>query len=139
MRGFRWASRLVIAVMIMILTGCGELGVPGRPKPTPTALPPDLAVFEVEAYGGLVPPIVTAFSGPALVVYGDGRVIQFVNEHRPYDSPPAYVITTVSPIAVAEFAAEAEATDVINERTDFGMPEVTDLPFTTVWLRGEER
>ena len=71
------------------------------------------------------------------MVYGDGRVIQFVNEKRPYDSPPAYAITTVSPIAVAEFAAEAEATDVINDRTDFGTPEVTDLPFTTVWLRGE--
>ena len=93
-------------------------------------------MFEVEAYGGLVPPIVVAFSGPALVVYGDGRVIQFVNEKRPYVSPPAYLVATVSPLAVAEFAVEAEAGNVINEHTDFGMPEVTDLPFTTVWLRG---
>ena len=136
MGGFRWASRLIIVVVIMMLTGC-DLEVPGMPKSTPLPLPADQVVFEVEAYGGLVPPIVTAFSGPALVVYGDGRVIQFGDEKRPYDSPPAYVITTVSPIMVAEFAAEAEATDVINDRTDFGTPEVTDLPFTTVWLRGE--
>ena len=136
MGGFRWASRMITVVVIMMLTGC-DLEVLGMPKSTPLPLPADQVVFEVEAYGGLVPPIVTAFSGPALAVYGDGRVIQFGDEKRPYDSPPAYVITTVSPIMVAEFAAEAEATDVINDRTDFGAPEVTDLPFTTVWLRGE--
>ena len=55
MRGFRWASRLIIVFVIMILTGC-DIGVPGRPKPTPTPLPADQAVFQVEAYGGLVPP-----------------------------------------------------------------------------------
>ena len=104
MGGFRWASRMITVVVIMMLTGC-DLEVLGMPKSTPLPLPADQVVFEVEAYGGLVPPIVTAFSGPALVVYGDGRVIQFGDEKRPSDSPPAYVITTVSPIVVAEFAA----------------------------------
>ena len=140
MHGFRWASRLITPVVILVLTGC-HIGVPGQPKTTPTPLPADQAVFQVEAYGGLVPPLVLAFSGPALVVYGDGRVIQFVDENRPYDSPPAYSVSMVNSTAVAEFAAEAEASDLINDRTDFGTPGVTDLPFTTVRLHdaGGER
>jgi hypothetical protein len=121
--------------MIMMLTGCGAQ-VAGEPEPSATPLPADQLVFLVEATGGFVPALNAALQSPALAVYGDGQVIQFDQKKKERDVPAAYTIATVDPLLVAQFAAETEALNLIQEGTDFGHPPVSDMPTTTVQLNG---
>ena len=77
-------------------------------------------MFLVEAGGGFVPVLNAALESPALAVYGDGRVIQYDEKKKERDVPAAYTIAKVDPALVAQFAAETEALNLIQEGTDFG-------------------
>jgi hypothetical protein len=119
--------------MIMLLAGCGaQTG--GGPQPSSTPLPAEQLVFMVEATGGFVPVLHAALQSPALAVYGDGRVIQFDETKKERDVPAAYTVAKVDPLLVAQFAAETEALNLIQEGTDFGAPPVSDMPTTMVQL-----
>lgn len=135
MRRFSWGFRVAGALMIMLLTGCGAQAA-SEPEPSATPLPADQLVFLVEASGGFVPALNAALQSPALAIYGDGRVIQFDQQKKERDVPAAYTIATVDPLLVAQFAAETEALNLIQDGTDFGKPPVSDMPTTTVQLNG---
>ncbi|HSU34419.1 MAG TPA: hypothetical protein VLJ88_02050 [Propionibacteriaceae bacterium] len=135
MRRINWGFRLAGALMIMLLAGCGAQTA-GGPEPSSTPLPPDRLVFLVEATGGFVPALNAALQSPALAVYGDGRVIQYDQKKKERDVPAAYTVAQVDPLLVAQFAAETEALNLIQEGTDFGEPPVSDMPTTTVQLNG---
>ena len=60
----------------MALAGLAVLGVPGGATSSANgALPADQIVFMVDVGGGLIPPVVYAMESPALVMYGDGRIL----------------------------------------------------------------
>ena len=135
MRQFSCGFRVVWVLMVMLLTGCGAQTA-GQPKPSAAPLPADQLVFLVEASGAFVPALDAALQSPALAVYGDGRVIQHDQTKKERDVPAAYTIAKVDPLLVAQFAAETEALNLIQDGTDFGTPGVSDLPTTTVQLNG---
>ena len=83
-----------------------------------------------------MPALHAALQSPALAVYGDGRVIQYDEKKKERDVPAAYTVAKVDPLLVAQFAAETEALNLIQEGTDFGKPPVSDMPATTVQLNG---
>jgi hypothetical protein len=133
--GSTWTARLAAAAMLLTVTACGT-GVVAEPQAAPVTLPADQLIFLVESGGGYVTAVNAALESPQLAVYGDGRVIRFDN-HRDGDQiPVGYTIAKVDPRLVLRFAAQTEALGLIEKRTDFGAPQVADLPYTTVRLHG---
>lgn len=130
-------SRLCLVVLGLLLTaGCSL--VPGpAPKGTPRPLPGDQLVFETQGFGGgLAPPFNLALTGPSLALYGDGRLIVYDEAADNLDVPIAYRLHRVEADRVAELVADAEAADLVKDRTDFGSPGITDAPVTRVQLHG---
>lgn len=132
----RRAAGLGLAGLSVLLAGCavGPLDQPGTAPPAP--LPADQLVFIIETTGGMVPTLDQVLGTASLAVYGDGRVMEADHDRYVEGAPWAYVVSRVDPVAVAEFAADAEARDVVDPATDFGDPPVTDMPVSTVHLHG---
>lgn len=99
-------------------------------------LPSDQPVFTVMSTGGMSPPVVQALDSPSLVIYGDGRVLTMVEPLDIQVVPDRYTVARIDPATVASFVADAESDRLINSRTDFGTPRVTDLPSTWVTVQG---
>jgi hypothetical protein len=109
----------------------------GSAESTPIpALPGDQMVFMVMSSGGMAPAVYQALASPSLAIYGDGRVLTVVEAPVLQLIPARYEVARIDPAAVASFVADVEAGGLINPGTDFGTPRVTDLPSTTVMVRG---
>lgn len=123
---FGLGSALLVAV-----AGCGA-------EPAdPAVLPADQMVFRLSVgSNGFSSRLATAASGPDLVVYGDGRVVQPTGGQHVSGQPTAYDVARADPVAVARFVADAERRGVVGGTKDFGDPPVTDQPFTSVLLHG---
>lgn len=129
------AGRLAVLLLFLAVAGCGVWPL-DRPTASPSPLPGDRLVFTTESGGGgFAHPLYQAFLTPSLAVYGDGRVIQYDGKQEP-NVPATYVINRVDPEQVAAFVADTEARDLITQETDFGVPGVTDMGSTTVFLHG---
>lgn len=112
------------------------LALPACSAQAGSAPPDDQVVFQVGTAGGMMPPIADALSSPALVIYGDGRVLTKVNSLAIQFVPARYDIARIDPSAVASFTSSAEQT--VNPDTDFGTPPVTDVGSTTVTVNGRK-
>lgn len=112
------------------------LALPGCSAQAGSAPPNDQVVFQVGTAGGMMPAIADALASPALVIYGDGRVLTKVNSLAIQFVPARYDIARIDPVAVASFASSAEET--VNPDRDFGTPGVTDVGSTTVTLNGRK-
>lgn len=120
------------------LAGLAVLGVPGGATSSAGgALPADQIVFMVDAGGGLIPPVVYVMESPALVMYGDGRILSIVKDNTTGAVPARYELSRVDPIAVAAFVSAVQERGIVNSAEDFGMPGVTDMDATTVLVHGE--
>ena len=107
--------------------------ITSSPTTTNTPLTPDQAVFQVRIDGGYVPQLVAALRAPSVTVYADGAV--YLSE--PDDSwgtPPRLLVGRSDPGEVAAIATAVAADGLLSR--DFGSPAVTDMPETTVILRG---
>ena len=131
------ARRSAVLLLVLALTGCGVWPL-GKPSDSATPLPGEQMVFAVTTAGGLAPPLDQTLITPALAVYGDGRVFEADHDQYIHGTPYAYVVARVDPNAVATFVARAEARKVVDPGTDFGDPQVTDMPVTTVRLHGTQ-
>jgi hypothetical protein len=131
----RTARRSAVLLLVLALTGCGVWPL-GRPSDWAASLPGDQMVFAVTTAGGLAPPLDQTLITPALAVYGDGRVFEADHDQYVHGTPYAYVVGRADTDAVARFVARAEARQVVKPGTDFGDPQVTDMPVTTVRLHG---
>lgn len=129
----RRSATMVLAGLL--LAGCG-LPLPGRPAVTPVPLPPDRLVMSVESYSPLAPELYDALTGPALAVYGDGRVFTYRDDRAHSDTPAAYAVVSAGPDAAARLAAKAEASGLFDADVEYGDPDWTDLPATVVTLHG---
>ena len=127
----RW-RQLGIVLTLLMMTSCS-----GSAESTPIpALPGDQMVFMVMSSGGMAPAVYQALASPSLAIYGDGRVLTVVEAPVLQLIPARYEVARIDPAAVASFVADVEAGGLINPGTDFGTPRVTDLPSTTVMVRG---
>jgi hypothetical protein len=133
-RGSRWRRALAV-VCLLTVSGCG-VGPWSAPKEPPAPLPPDQLVLSVQGWGGLVPPLVVALTTPGVALYGDGRLVTLDRSSTAAAVPFGYQVSTVGAAEVAALVADAEAADLVNDRTDFGTPSITDMPVTTVRLHG---
>ena len=133
---WRRARAAVLLVLVLgVVTGCG-LPLPGRPEPTPVPLPPDRLVLSVQSYSPLAGELYDALTGPALAVYGDGRVFTYRDDRAHLTTPAVYAVATAGPDAAARLAAEAEASGLFDPDVEYGYPDPTDLPATVVTLHG---
>ena len=122
----------------VLLAALSMLALPGTARSSASgALPADQVVFMVDAGGGLIPPVVYAMESPALVMYGDGRILSIVKDNTTGAVPARYELSRVDPLAVAAFVSAIEERGIINSALDFGMPGVTDMDATTVLVHGE--
>ena len=129
--GWSWLNRAVLAVLAALAAlTCSATGGSAPSGP----LPGDQVVFAVGSGGGMAPAVSQALASPALLMYGDGRILTKVNSLAIQTVPPRYEIARLDPLTVADFVSSAEAT--VNPGTDFGTPRVTDVGTTTVTLNG---
>ncbi|MEI6253790.1 MAG: hypothetical protein WCP30_13385, partial [Mycobacteriaceae bacterium] len=134
-------KRLLGAALVsLVMTACSTTAVsaptPGpTPAPTP-ALPADQVVFSLSSAGGLVPPVYYALESPALVIYGDGRLLTVTKSPGLQMVPARFDLAHIDPAAVASFVSQVEAGGVVSPATDFGTPGVTDQAATTVMVNG---
>lgn len=125
----------MVAGLVLAVAGCGA-GPLGRPVETPPPLPADQLVFSTEGWGGLAPPLIQALTTPGVALYGDGRLVTLDRSSTAPAVPYGYQVARADPREVAAFVAQAEASGLIDEQTDFGSPSITDMPVTTVRLNG---
>lgn len=123
-----------MAGLAVLFAGCG-VGPVGRPSKAPP-LPADQLVLMVQGWGGMVPPFDLALSTPGISLYGDGRLVTFVEGPYSPGLPAAYEVARADPAEVAGLVNDAETRAVVSENTDYGSPPVTDMPVTTVRLHG---
>ena len=135
MRRSTWTTCLAAAAVLLTLTACGAHAT-AQPETAPSLLPKDQLVFLVESGGGYVTAVNAALESPDLAVYGDGRVIRVDDQRDGHEVPVGYTIAQVDPLVVLRFAAETEALGLIEKGTEFGAPQVSDMPYTTVRLHG---
>lgn len=89
-------------------------------------------VFSVTASAGFAPAVFRALVSPALLIYGDGRMLTKVNTLAIQAVPARYEMARLDPATVAGFLSAARTT--VNPATDFGTPGVTDVGGTNVTL-----
>ncbi|WP_106847776.1 hypothetical protein [Blastococcus sp. Marseille-P5729] len=121
--------RLIIAVLLLLTTACGTIA--GKPTAAPEALPDDLLVFRVSYGPGLAMEVEYLTAGPALSIYGDGRVMVTLKE---YPTIPQLEVGQISPVRVAKFVAQVSDTGLVDDSVDYGDPMVTDAGSTGVLL-----
>ena len=130
---FTWVRNLGVLLVALNL-----VGLPGSATSSASgALPADQIVFMVDSGGGLIPPVVYAMESPALVMYGDGRILSIVKDNPSGAVPARYELSRVDPLAVAAFVSAVQERGIVNPAQDFGMPGVTDVDATTVLVHGE--
>lgn len=132
-------SRMYCLVLLfgLALAGCSPQ-VTTTPTPTPTApLPADRVVFQVMAGGGLPPPLIYLLESPSLTIHGDGRIVTAQGSTHG-TVPVRYDVAHIDPMVVATFVAGVEASGLVDDATDFGRPDVTDLDVTMVTVHGEK-
>lgn len=129
--------RLIIAILLLFTAACSG-AITGKPTPPspPDPLPGDLLVFRVTYSPGLSPQLYYLTRGPALSIYGDGRVMTTLID---YPTIPQLEVGHLAPVDVARFVADARATTLMDPGTDYGEPEVTDLAGTSVLLNDGEQ
>lgn len=139
MIGFDRGRRARWAALTLIVTGlvasCG-VPLPGRPEVTLVPLPADRLVLSVELDSPEADELYAALAGPALAVYGDGRVISYREDEARMNIPAAYHLATAGPDAAAQLAVDAEASGLFDPGVEYGYPNPTDLPATVVTLHG---
>ena len=135
----RLAAALAIVGIAATGGGCGEKDEPegGSPPPSPPALPAgaEEVVLEAASGGGYVPVVDMRREFPDAVLYGDGRLITAVPGDPEDDAAiPELQVTQLDDAEVGELALAARDAGV-GEDVDYGTPDITDLPTTTVTLR----
>jgi hypothetical protein len=114
----------------------------GSPGPSEVPRPPaEGLVLEVAHSGGFVTPETTYARLPLVAVYADGRVITqgpTVAVH-PGPAMPNLQVAQIDPGRVEELLQHAVDAGVGDQRIDYGMPPVADVPdtrFTAVTAEG---
>ncbi len=141
----RRAGWIMIMLVVLLVSACAvpPLGPldPRRPtfpaEPARSApLPPDQIVLEVTGdSGGLAPQALYAVTSPALVIYGDGRVVLLGRTPSGSDLRRSYQVATVEPELVAGLADRARAAGLA-ENLELGSPKVLDAGSTLVRVHG---
>lgn len=133
----RLLRRCAPLAAVLVLTACAStVGGTGTPPsaPPPPDLPPDQLVLRVEHGLGYSPEDYYLAYVPYLSVYGDGRVYRL--EHHDGPLSPTLMLAQADPDEVAALVAQLERAGVIDEDTDFGFPQITDLGSTVVTVHG---
>ncbi|MGI9125918.1 MAG: hypothetical protein ACR2JM_14360 [Mycobacterium sp.] len=131
--GQNWMRITGALLVLTTMTGCGT-GTTPTTGASPTA---DQMAFMVMSSGGMAPSVVAVLQSPALVVYGDGRVLTRVQAPALQMIPSSYEVADIGADAVRGFVATVESGGLISSATDFGTPRATDLPTTTVRVQGD--
>ncbi len=155
----------VAVIMMLAATACGasttddvvirDSGEPTGSTTTPTSIDPpgptttttapepieldaDQVIWQVQTGGGFVPYSVAATDVPELTVFGDGRAyVAAHDDQRDSDHPVSILLGTIPDAGLAALVSGAEASGLFErDDTDFGDPQVTDLPSTTVTFQG---
>lgn len=147
----RWSAGLMAGALVLTMAACqtgrgGDAGGGGTPGPGGGGVPDDGEdglVLQVRYAGGFVPMGYDFRTLPALTVYGDGQAILPGPMIEIYPGPALPNLRRVPPdtsegadpsVRVAAILAAADEAGLLAPAPDYGMPNVTDLPTTTVAL-----
>lgn len=123
-------KRLLPALLLLLITACTTT-VTGAPTAPPGPLPDDQLVFRVSYGPGYSPEIVYLTTGPALSIYGDGRVMVTLAD---YPTIPQLEVGQLTPEEVAAFAHDARESGLFESGVQYGDAQVTDMGNTVVLL-----
>ena len=136
----RAAAALAVLAAVAAIGACGEkkeletgpstAAVPELPRGA------DDVVLQVFSGGGYVPVAVMRREFPAAVLYGNGRLVTAVEDDTDA-AVPELEVTQLDDAQVDELVLGALDAGV-GEGVDFGTPDITDLPTTTVTLETEQ-
>ncbi len=129
------AYRSALAVMLLLLAGCGGTDWDAAATSAPP-LPADRVVFEVRVEGTFVPALARVYEVPELIVNGAGTA--YVVEDRDWRVPPSYSVGSVDPLRIAGLSAAVERNGTL-DTNDFGDLSITDMPNTVVRMHGPTR
>lgn len=90
--------------------------------PTDGALSVDQVAFMVRSPGGLVLPAHYVMEAPALVIYGEDRVLTAVKPTVAQLVPTRYELARIDAVAVLGFVTAALSGGLLTGGTDFGPP-----------------
>ena len=139
-------ERLAAALAIMAVAaaggGCGEKGEPegGTPPANPPEVPAgaEEVVLQAVTGGGYVPVVDMRREFPAAVLHGDGRLVTAIpGDPEDEAAVPELRVSHLDDAEVGEIVLAAQDAGV-GEDVDYGAPDITDLPTTTVTLRTED-
>lgn len=148
-RASRRAALALTAVLALALTGCQSLrgGDAGDPPTGDDVVPGGVPaasgapVLELATGGGFVPWGYDFSALPTLVVYDDGRAIVPGPQIAIYPAPalPNLQVEQLSADDLDALIAAARDAGLLADAPDYGMPNVTDLPTTTLTLTVDGR
>lgn len=139
----------VAGMLVLALAGCqtgragdgGEAGAGGGDDVSDTDLPDvtgdgSTLVLQVHAAGGFVPWGYDFAAVPSLSVYADGTAIVHgpTTLEYPGKALPNLQVVHLPDGVLEEIVAAAADADLLAPGPDYGMPNVTDLPTTTVTI-----
>ena len=137
--------RRLWAVLIALAIGAGGVGCGEKEEPEPDPQVPsvptgaDDVVLQSFTGGGYVPPIDTLRTYPEVVLYGNGRLLTAPLEDRGA-ALPELAERHLSDEEIGTVLGAAVDAGLAESGVDYGFPEVTDLPTTTVVFQtGEDR
>lgn len=137
-------------VLVLALAGCqtgssddgGDAGAGGEDDVSDTGDLPEIGgdgstlVLQVHSAGGFVPWGYDFAAVPSLNVYADGTAIVLgpTTLEYPGKALPNLQVVQLPDGALEEIVAAASDADLLAPGPDYGMPNVTDLPTTTVTI-----
>lgn len=122
------------------LTGCTSL-VPGDPSPPPSTTAyahptgADDVLLAVTTGGGLAPVSIALRQNPSFVLLGDGTAIAAVTDQYQGATGPAvqrFAQVDLGESGLQQLYRRAATAGLLDGAQDFGLPQVTDSPETTV-------
>lgn len=122
------------------LTGCTSL-VPGDPSPPPSTTAyahptgADDVLLAVTTGGGLAPVSIALRQNPSFVLLGDGTAIAAVTDQYQGATGPAvqrFAQVDLGESGLQQLYRRAATAGLLDGEQDFGLPQVTDSPETTV-------
>lgn len=115
---------VLLASLLLVTAGAASAATPAKPR----------VILSISVAGGFVPYEYAYGTLPELVVYADGTAITPIVSRPTGGALPRLRISRLAPSQLAGLTARARRAGLLGGAIQYPMPQVTDLPTTTVTI-----